>query len=115
MAAGAKDFSDALSGATWTQSLTWGRKVDGGPVEPYDLTGTYAVFRLTKDSDVMDGGAVISDAAGGRIDLLLTDNQTDAMVGKWLYTVAVVFGPDDVRPVLNGRFTVTRSALVPVL
>jgi hypothetical protein len=82
---------------------------------PYDLTGAYfGVFRLTL-GDLVETGAVTLGGTTGVITFSLTDDQTYRLQGRARYTLAVVFGVDDVRPILNGRFTTARSALVPVV
>lgn len=114
MAAGAWDFTDAVAGASWTRSLTWRvRNADGTPGPVYDLTrAVRGIFRVVQ-GDVVEEGVVVLGGITGVITFTLTDEQTFRLLGRSRYSLAVVYGIDDVRPVLNGRFTVNRSALIP--
>jgi hypothetical protein len=82
---------------------------------PYDLSGAlFGIFRVMLSDGTVEVGKVTLGGTTGVINFSLTDEQTYRLQGRSRYTLAVVFGDDDVRPLLNGRFTVSRSALIPV-
>lgn len=116
MSAGAWNFKDAVAGASWARTLTWSPKnADGTAGTPYNLTtAVRGIFRVKK-GDVIELGAVVLGGTTGKITFSLTDDQTYRLLGRANYTLAVVYSVNDIRPVLNGRFTTLVSALVPTL
>lgn len=115
--AGTWSFTDAVAGASWSRDITWVTETisETGVVTrtPRDNSAaTRGIFRLTRGDLVVEGLA-IPRGVTGVISCSLTDEQTFVLLGRARFTVALVFGVDDVPAVLNGTFVTNKSALVP--
>ncbi len=91
---------------------------DGQPVrEPYDFTGCTARMQIRErpgttilaEASTEDGG-ITFDATAGKIDIHLTDDQTDAITATVArYDVEVTYPSGDVLRVLQGPVTCSPS------
>lgn len=118
-------------GATFKLGFTWhqeGPVVDGVPTagDPFDLTGWVArmEFRKNQQTPVLasasttDGKIILTSA--GRVDIKLTDEDTDALTSKSCqYDLEMESPEGDVYRVLQGTVTVspniTQDSGEPVL
>lgn len=136
MAAAVKNFT-IEQGATWTLGFNWHRQgpddVDGNPTvgDPYDLTGCFARMQIRRrpradeavivtatsaepvDAEAIEDGAgrIALGGVTGRIDITLTDLDTNKVVRECVYDLEIVWPeqPEDLRPhvdrVLEGTLT----------
>lgn len=108
-------------GATFTLGFNWCQEgppdADGLPTAgaPYDITGAIVRMqaRKTQQATILidastTNGKIIIDGPNGRIDVKLTDTDTDALVYKTaVYDLEVQMASGDVYRLLQGSITVS--------
>jgi hypothetical protein len=127
MAAGTFDIA-LEQGTTFRLRLTWGTRGPDGPGGtptlggPYDLTGCTARMQVRPRAggDVLltlasGGGGLVLGGTAGTIDIVITDEQTDAItVKRAKYDLKVTFPGGDERRVVQGAIanslTITTDA-----
>ncbi len=116
-------------GATWRLSIVYGRKtgdldVDGNPiVEPYDITNCTLrmQIRARRDSAILasctteNGGIIITDAVGGKIQMTLRNSQTDLLnMRRAKHDLELRWPSGDVVRILEGKVTISPTITRPL-
>jgi hypothetical protein len=105
-------------GATFRKSFTW---LTGDPATPVDLTGATARMQIRKKASELtadvsltteNGGIVITNAAGGAFEVLITPEQSSAMTNaKGVYDIEIIQGAEVTRLIMGAvtlSFEVTK-------
>lgn len=97
-------------GATWGRKITW--EIDGTAVDITGWTANMTIKKLasqaTPDLELTVGsGIVLTTPASGIFNVNLTDDQTAALSGSYVYDLHLIDDTDQTYRILQGRIQVS--------